>query len=108
MQKTENNQTEQNKMYMIQAVNEICSSTTGYIEDCLDPGKIGTDYHKEAEAMTLEEAIKDLDVYYQDFLRCGINKGDAEVKYGKVEPIFLIDLVIAAGIVFQKTEQKQK
>lgn len=95
--------------YMVKVVDDICDQSKDYVLTCLDPEDIGTDFHKEAEKMTLDEAMQHLEDKFQDYKNCGINDGEDEAKFGKIDPIFLIDIVIAAGILYDKIpSQTQK
>lgn len=96
--KSEENKEKENKekeKYMIQAMNEMCESVNSFIHECWDDvEKVGTDFHADAEKMTLEEAAKDLDYY---------NKCRSANE--KIEPTTIMDIVIAAAIVFKKLEK---
>jgi len=82
--------------YMIQAMNEMRENANSFMHECWDDvKKVGTDFHADAEKMTLEEAVKDLDVMCSNFKQ--------EYLAGeKMEYTTIMDIVIAAAVALKK------
>ncbi len=86
--------------YMIQAMNEMCENVNTFMFDCWDNvEEVGKDFNADAEKMTLEDAIKELDYTCSYFRQCCLAKE-------KIEPTTIMDMVIAAAVAFKKLEIK--
>ena len=87
------------KKYMFRAMDEMRENINTFMHECWDDVEdVGTDFHVGAERMTLEDAANDLDQTISYYNKCR-SAGE------EIEHTCIIDIVIAAEIVFDKLEE---